>query len=74
MIVRTSDNKIWNKTTFISDLFHEVCITKNNSNILIDLNLEGPCCKESGIDKVIDNVLNKFDIDPKRLKMLIMQF
>ena len=60
----TSDSKIWNKEEVITDIIKESIISQNIINI--DLNMEGPSCKNTQIDEILNNISKKFNIPSKR--------
>lgn len=60
----TSDARIWNKEQFIIDVIKE---GKSTCGVIcIDLNNEGPCCKETPIDEVLAEIASEFNILTER--------
>jgi hypothetical protein len=63
--VITSDGRIWNESEVILEILAEH-INSVNKCIEIDLNSEGPCCVDVGIDTLLDSISSKFNIDKER--------
>ena len=58
--IETSDKKIWNVEQVVSDLVE----ASLKGPVIINLLTEGPCCKTSGIDDLLNLIINKFGFDP----------
>ena len=58
--IKTSDKKIWNVEQVVSDLVE----ASLKGPVIINLLTEGPCCKTSGIDDLLNLIINKFGFDP----------
>jgi len=65
----TSDTKIWNESEVIIGIISEL-MTSDTNQIIIDLNSEGPCCDSSGVDKLLDSISEKFNVDKKRFEIV----
>jgi len=65
--VVSSDNSIWNKSEVIINIIKEA--TQSNTTISINLNNEGPCCDNVGLDLILDNVSSTFNILKSRYEI-----
>jgi hypothetical protein len=56
-----TDSKIWNRDQAILDIIN--AITKFKS-VVINFNLEGPCCRSLGLDDLLDSIIKHCGVDP----------
>lgn len=62
----TSDSKIWQPEKTYLEIVH----ASQQGPTTLDLLMEGPCCKTSGIDHMLDSIIKKFGFDPKSYTIL----
>ena len=67
VIVENGNNQIWSRDSVIIDL---AMVIKNDQNILVHLNNEGPCAKNLGLYKLLDDLCAKFNYDPSRISII----
>jgi hypothetical protein len=60
IVVMTSDRRIWNPTRVALDIAR----ASQQGPVTIDLFTEGPCLETSGMNALLDDLVDKFDIDP----------
>lgn len=60
VIVETSDGVIWNRERTLTDLINAA----SAGPVIVNLNTEGPCLKASGVEELLDLIVEKFNIPP----------
>lgn len=61
IIVETSDGVIWHRERTMAELTTAALA----GPVLVDLNEEGPCCEDCGIDDLLDLIVEKFNVNPE---------
>lgn len=56
-----SDGRIWNIEQFLIGVMQEA---QQKNRVMVDLNREGPCCGTSGVNAVLDQVVDSMSLDP----------
>ena len=57
VFIENGNSKIWNFEKKITDIIYGL---QKNEEVIIDLNTEGPCCKDIGIFENLDYICDKF--------------
>lgn len=60
--IKTSDSKIWESDQVLTDLIK----ASMKGPVKINLLTEGPCCKTSGIDNLLNLIIDKFGFSPSQ--------
>jgi hypothetical protein len=66
VLIKTSNGVIWEKDRIVTDIISAA----NTGSVEIDLFTEGPCCQHSGINAMLDMIVDQFGFNPANFKIL----